>query len=213
MERTSSGQLSSSDSVAGQQASADVEPKRLFPSVPSLRGRLWQTASSEDRARMIARNGNGLMIGAFHDHVIFHQLLFIVGYLEEWLTLHGNLDEARVGAQRFTFHGESADAIAEELGPHVAATQRLWMPASRNWDRCRQGVSADGDADRHCNGHRSAASKGSRTVGVRDRLLPDHRAVPFRQDRHCRSGSQRRTIANLRRGDRAGTRLETCAHE
>jgi hypothetical protein len=64
------------------------------------------------------------MIGAFHDHVIFHQLLFIVGYLEEWLALHGNLEEARVGAQRFTFHGESADAIADELGPHVAATQR-----------------------------------------------------------------------------------------
>mgnify|MGYP001806361877 CR=1 FL=1 len=117
-------QLSSSDSVAGQQASADVAPKRLFPAVPSLRGRLWQTASSEDRARKIARHGNGLMIGAFHDHVIFHQLRFIVGYLEEWLALHGNLEDARVGAQRFTFHGDSADAIAEELGPHVASTQR-----------------------------------------------------------------------------------------
>ena len=117
-------QLSASDSVAGQQAAADVQPKRLYPSVPSLRGRLWQTASSEDRARKIARNGNGLMIGAFHDHVIFHQLVFIVGYLEEWLALNGDLEDARVGAQRFTFHGESADAIAEELGPHVAATQR-----------------------------------------------------------------------------------------
>jgi alkanesulfonate monooxygenase SsuD/methylene tetrahydromethanopterin reductase-like flavin-dependent oxidoreductase (luciferase family) len=117
-------QLSASDSVAGQLASADVEPKRLFPSAQSLRSRLWQTASSEDRARKIARNGNGLMIGAFHDHVIFHQLRFIVGYLEEWLTLNGNLDEARVGAQRFTYHGESADAIAAELGPHVSATQK-----------------------------------------------------------------------------------------
>jgi alkanesulfonate monooxygenase SsuD/methylene tetrahydromethanopterin reductase-like flavin-dependent oxidoreductase (luciferase family) len=122
--RTSAGQLSASDSVAGQQASADVEPKRLFPSASSLRSRVWQTASSEDRARKIARNGNGLMIGAFHDHVIFHQLRFIVGYLEEWLTLNGNLDNARVGAQRFTFHGESADAIAQELGPHVSATQK-----------------------------------------------------------------------------------------
>lgn len=64
------------------------------------------------------------MIGAFHDHVIFHQLRFIVGYLEEWLTLNGNLENARVGAQRFTFHGESADAIAQELGPHVSATQK-----------------------------------------------------------------------------------------
>jgi len=117
-------QLSASDSVAGQQASADVEPKRLFPAAPSLRSRIWQTASSEDRARKIARNGNGLMIGAFHDHVIFHQLRFIVGYLEEWLTLNGNLDDARVGAQRFTYHGESADAIAAELGPHVSATQK-----------------------------------------------------------------------------------------
>jgi alkanesulfonate monooxygenase SsuD/methylene tetrahydromethanopterin reductase-like flavin-dependent oxidoreductase (luciferase family) len=117
-------QLSASDSVAGQQASADVEPKRLYPAATSLRGRLWQTASSEDRARKIARNGNGLMIGAFHDHVIFHQLRFIVGYLEEWLALHGNLDEARVGAQRFTFHGESADAVAEELATHVESTQR-----------------------------------------------------------------------------------------
>ncbi|QEN15680.1 LLM class flavin-dependent oxidoreductase [Mycobacterium sp. ELW1] len=117
-------QLSSSDSVAGQQASADIEPKRLFPGVAGLRGRLWQTASSEDRARKIARNGNGLMIGAFHDHVIFHQLRFIVGYLEEWVTLHGNLDDARVGAQRFVFHGDSVDAIADELGPHVASTQR-----------------------------------------------------------------------------------------
>lgn len=116
--------LSASDSVAGQQASADVEPKRLFPSAPNLRSRLWQTASSEDRARKIARNGNGLMIGAYHDHVIFHQLRFIVGYLEEWLELNGNLDEARIGAQRFTYHGESADAIAEELGPHVSATQK-----------------------------------------------------------------------------------------
>lgn len=123
-DRTSAGQLSASDSVAGQQASADVEPKRLFPSAPSLRSRVWQTASSEDRARKIARNGNGLMIGAFHDHVIFHQLRFIVGYLEEWLTLNGNLENARVGAQRFTFHGESADAIAQELGPHVSATQK-----------------------------------------------------------------------------------------
>jgi alkanesulfonate monooxygenase SsuD/methylene tetrahydromethanopterin reductase-like flavin-dependent oxidoreductase (luciferase family) len=123
-EPASAGRLSSSDSVAGQQASADLEPKRLFPSVTSLRGRLWQTASSEDRARLIARNGNGLMIGAFHDHVIFHQLRFIVGYLEEWLSLHGNLEEARVGAQRFTFHGESADAIADELASHVASTQR-----------------------------------------------------------------------------------------
>lgn len=121
---SSSPQLSSSDSVAGQQASADVEPKRLFPGASNLRSRLWQTASSEDRARKIARNGNGLMIGAFHDHVIFHQLRFIVGYLEEWLTLNGNLDEARVGAQRFTYHGESADAIAAELGPHVSATQK-----------------------------------------------------------------------------------------
>jgi len=121
---TPSEQLSASDSVAGQQASADVEPKYLFPAAPSLRSRLWQTASSEDRARKIARNGNGLMIGAFHDHVIFHQLRFIVGYLEEWLTINGNLDEARVGAQRFTYHGESADAIAEELDPHVSATQR-----------------------------------------------------------------------------------------
>jgi len=120
----SSQQLSASDSVAGQQASADVEPKRLFPSAASLRGRLWQTASSEDRARKIARNGNGLMIGAFHDHVIFHQLRFIVGYLEEWLTLNGTLDDARVGAQRFTYHGESADAIVAELGPHVSATQK-----------------------------------------------------------------------------------------
>ena len=123
-EHRSSGQLSSSDSVAGQQASADVEPKRLFPSALNLRSRLWQTASSEDRARKIARNGNGLMIGAFHDHVIFHQLRFIVGYLEEWLTLNGNLDEARIGAQRFTYHGESADAIVAELGPHVSATQK-----------------------------------------------------------------------------------------
>lgn len=64
------------------------------------------------------------MIGAFHDHVIFHQLRFIVGYLEEWLTLNGDLDEARIGAQRFTYHGESADAIAEELGLHVSATQK-----------------------------------------------------------------------------------------
>ena len=118
-----SHQLSTSDSVAGQQASADVEPKRLFPGAPKLRGRIWQTASSEDRARRIARNRNGLMIGAFHDHVIFHQLRFIVGYLEEWLTLNGNLDEARVGAQRFTYHAESADAIVEELSPHVSATQ------------------------------------------------------------------------------------------
>jgi len=121
---TTAGQLSASDSVAGQQASADTAPKRLYPSVPSLRNRLWQTASSEDRARKIARNGNGLMIGAFHDHVIFHQLRFIVGYLEEWLALHGNIEDARISAQRFTFHGESADAIADELGPHVAATQR-----------------------------------------------------------------------------------------
>lgn len=121
---SSPSQLSASDSVAGQQASADTEPKRLFPGVTGLRGRLWQTASSEDRARKIARNGNGLMIGAFHDHVIFHQLRFIVGYLEEWVTLHGNLDDARVGAQRFVFHGDSADAIADELGPHVASTQR-----------------------------------------------------------------------------------------
>jgi alkanesulfonate monooxygenase SsuD/methylene tetrahydromethanopterin reductase-like flavin-dependent oxidoreductase (luciferase family) len=120
----SSEELSASDAVAGLQASADVEPKRLFPGVPSLRSRVWQTASSEDRARKIARNGNGLMIGAFHDHVIFHQLRFIVGYLEEWLTLNGNLDEARVGAQRFTYHGESADAIAAELGAHVSATQK-----------------------------------------------------------------------------------------
>jgi hypothetical protein len=35
---------------------------------------MWQTASGEDRARKIARNGNGLMIGAFHGDVIFHQL-------------------------------------------------------------------------------------------------------------------------------------------
>jgi alkanesulfonate monooxygenase SsuD/methylene tetrahydromethanopterin reductase-like flavin-dependent oxidoreductase (luciferase family) len=120
----SSEELSASDAVAGLQASADVEPKRLFPRAPSLRSRVWQTASSEDRARKIARNGNGLMIGAFHDHVIFHQLRFIVGYLEEWLTINGNLDEARVGAQRFTYHGESADAIAAELGAHVSATQK-----------------------------------------------------------------------------------------
>ena len=124
VDRRSPEQLSSSDSVAGQQASADIEPKRLFPSALSLRSRLWQTASSEDRARKIARNRNGLMIGAFHDHVIFHQLRFIVGYLEEWLTLNGNLDEARVGAQRFTYHGESADAIVAELGPQVSATQK-----------------------------------------------------------------------------------------
>lgn len=121
---TSSEQLSASDSVAGQQASADTEPKRIFPSTPGLRSRVWQTASSEDRARKIARHGNGLMIGAFHDHVIFHQLRFIVGYLEEWLTLNGDLDEARIGAQRFTYHGESADAIAAALGPHVSATQK-----------------------------------------------------------------------------------------
>jgi alkanesulfonate monooxygenase SsuD/methylene tetrahydromethanopterin reductase-like flavin-dependent oxidoreductase (luciferase family) len=120
----SSEELSASDSVAGLQASADLEPKRLFPAAPSLRSRVWQTASSEDRARKIARYGNGLMIGAFHDHVIFHQLRFIVGYLEEWLTLNGNLDEARVSAQRFTYHGESADAIAAELGAHVSATQK-----------------------------------------------------------------------------------------
>lgn len=122
--RGSQEQLSASDSVAGQQASADVEPKHLYPPAQSLRSRLWQTASSEERARKIARNGNGLMIGAFHDHVIFHQLRFIVGYLDEWLALNGNLDEARIGAQRFTYHGESADAIAEELGPHVSATQK-----------------------------------------------------------------------------------------
>ena len=122
--RGSPERLSTSDSVAGQQASADAEPKRLFPSATNLRSRLWQTASSEDRARKIARNGNGLMIGAFHDHVIFHQLRFIVGYLEEWLTIYGNLEEARVGAQRFTYHGESADVIAAELGPHVSATQK-----------------------------------------------------------------------------------------
>lgn len=119
----SSERLSASDSVAGQQASGDVTPKSLFPAAPSLRRRMWQTASSEDRARKIARNGNGLMIGAFHDHVIFHQLRFIVGYLEEWLTLNGDLDEARIGAQRFTYHGESSDAIAVALGPHVSATQ------------------------------------------------------------------------------------------
>jgi alkanesulfonate monooxygenase SsuD/methylene tetrahydromethanopterin reductase-like flavin-dependent oxidoreductase (luciferase family) len=124
LEQTTSAELSSSDSVAGQQAQADLAPKRLFPSAPSLRRRLWQTASSEERARKIARYGNGLMIGAFHDHVIFHQLRFIVGYLEEWLKLNGSLEEARIGAQRFTFHGDSADAIADELGPHVSATQR-----------------------------------------------------------------------------------------
>lgn len=123
-ERTSPRLVSTSDTVAGQQAHADVKPKRLFPNAPSLRSRLWQTASSEDRARKIARNGNGLMIGAFHDHVIFHQLRFIVGYLEEWLALNGSLKEARIGAQRFTFHGDSTDAIAETLGPDVASTQR-----------------------------------------------------------------------------------------
>jgi alkanesulfonate monooxygenase SsuD/methylene tetrahydromethanopterin reductase-like flavin-dependent oxidoreductase (luciferase family) len=124
LERTPPAQLSASDSVAGQQAEADLEPKRLFPSVPNLRRRLWQTASSEDRARKIARNGNGLLIGAFHDHVIHHQLRFVVGYLEEWLVLNGSLEEARVGAQRFTFHGESAEAIADALAPHVTSTQR-----------------------------------------------------------------------------------------
>jgi alkanesulfonate monooxygenase SsuD/methylene tetrahydromethanopterin reductase-like flavin-dependent oxidoreductase (luciferase family) len=124
LERTSPAQLSASDSVAGQQANADLEPKRLFPDAPSLRRRLWQTASSEERARKIARHGNGLLIGAFHDHVIFHQLRFVVGYLEEWLALYGSLEEARVGAQRFTFHGASAEAIADELGPHVSATQK-----------------------------------------------------------------------------------------
>lgn len=123
-ERNSAGRLSASDSVAGQLASADLEPKHLFPNVPSLRSRLWQTASSEDRARKIAQNGNGLLIGAFHDHVIFHQLRFIVGYLEEWLAINGNLEEARIGAQRFTFHGENADAIARALAPDVASTQR-----------------------------------------------------------------------------------------
>lgn len=115
--------LSASDSVAGQQATADQAPKSLYPSAPTLRGRLWQTASSEDRARKIAQNGNGLMIGAFHDHVIFHQLRFIVGYLEEWAALNGNLDDARIGAQRFTFHGDSAEAIAAAIGSQVASTQ------------------------------------------------------------------------------------------
>ncbi len=155
-------QLSASDSVAGQQASADVEPKRLYPSATDLRGRLWQTASSEDRARKIARNGNGLMIGAFHDHVIFHQLRFIVGYLEEWLALHGNLEDARVGAQRFTFHGESADAIADELGPHVAATQRTlddrFPPVG---SALTGGISADSHAKRHRIGDCCPASGGT----------------------------------------------------
>ncbi|TDO18030.1 alkanesulfonate monooxygenase SsuD/methylene tetrahydromethanopterin reductase-like flavin-dependent oxidoreductase (luciferase family) [Mycobacterium sp. BK086] len=121
---TAQARLSASDSVAGQQATADQDPKRLFPNAPTLRRRLWQTASSEDRARKIARNGNGLMIGAFHDHVIHHQLPYIVGYLEEWAALNGNLDDARIGAQRFTYHGESADAVAEALDAHVASTQR-----------------------------------------------------------------------------------------
>ncbi|CAJ1580028.1 LLM class flavin-dependent oxidoreductase [[Mycobacterium] wendilense] len=126
--RSSAQQLSSSDSVAGQQAAADLEPKHIFPSTPELRGRLWQTASSEDRARKIARNGNGLMIGAYHDHVIHHQLRFIVAFLDEWLALYGSLDDARIGAQRFTFHGESIDAIAETLGAQVAATQEGLAP-------------------------------------------------------------------------------------
>ena len=182
LERTSSEQLSASDSVAGQQAEADLEPKRLFPSASGLRGRLWQTASSEDRARKIARYGNGLLIGAFHDHVILHQLRFIVGYLEEWLALNGSLDEARIGAQRFTFHGESADAIAETLGPHVAATQRtLEARFPQLGSLVAERLSADRSADRHLAGHRSAASGRSRVAGVRHRLLSDHRAVPIGQ--------------------------------
>ena len=124
LEPASPARLSASDSVAGRQAEADLEPKRLFPDARGLRGRLWQTASSEHRARKIARHGNGLLIGAFHDHVIHHQLRFIVGYLEEWLDLNGTLDEARIGAQRFTFHGEGPEAIAESLRLHVASTQR-----------------------------------------------------------------------------------------
>ena len=211
IDRTSPEQLSASDSVAGQQASADMEPKRLFPGAPSLRSRVWQTASSEDRARKIARNGNGLMIGAFHDHVIFHQLRFIVGYLEEWLTLNGDLDEARVGAQRFTYHGESADAIAAALGPHVSATQKTLeerfpqlgslSPAEYLRSVARTGTSRD---------IVQQLLEDPALLGFVTDFFPTTGLFPSVREGTFRSRPRRRTFASVRRGDCAGTRMEAC---
>ncbi|MET7400184.1 LLM class flavin-dependent oxidoreductase [Dactylosporangium sp. NPDC005572] len=88
----------------------------LHPPAPQLRGRIWQSTSRAEKARRIARTGDGLFIGTFIHRPEDDQLPLIDAYRAAWT----GPGRPRVGAARAVFPGRSrADALAD-LGRGLA---------------------------------------------------------------------------------------------
>lgn len=84
----------------------------LHPPAPELRGRIWQSTSRVDKARRIARAGDGLFIGTFIHKPEDEQLPLINAYLDAW----AGPGAPRVGGTRAVFPGTSRPAALADLG-------------------------------------------------------------------------------------------------
>jgi len=102
---------------------APENPVGLFPPAPGLRERLWQAASSVERARKAARDGDGLMIGSLHDRPAEDQLPRVLAYLDEWEAAQGPGRAPRIAAMRFAYWGRDKEDVLRRVGPELARRQ------------------------------------------------------------------------------------------
>lgn len=92
----------------------------LHPPAPELRGRLWQSTSRVEKARRIARAGDGLFIGTFIHNPEDDQLPLVDAYREAW----SGSGSPRVGAARAVFPGTSRADALYDLGRGLALFRR-----------------------------------------------------------------------------------------
>ncbi len=106
----------------GESLTGDDEPRRLYPPAPGLRDRLWHSVGTPERAAAAARSGDGLLIGTFADHALHDQRAKIDAYRAEWERTRSQTGrQARIGALRFTYVGESRETIEQQVADELAA--------------------------------------------------------------------------------------------
>ena len=91
------------------------------PTAPGLADRLWQSTSDPDRARAVARSGDGLLLGtAVHDPLTAQKPL-ADAYLDEWgRTQTPGSPRPRIAITRAVFPARNRQTAAIDLEPALA---------------------------------------------------------------------------------------------
>ncbi|MEV6923668.1 LLM class flavin-dependent oxidoreductase [Dactylosporangium sp. NPDC051485] len=96
----------------------------LHPPAPDLRGRVWQSTSRAEKARRIARAGDGLLLGTFIHKPDEDQLPLIEAYRDAWTAPA----PPRIGATRAVFPGSSRGTALADLGRGLARFREQVRP-------------------------------------------------------------------------------------